>query len=69
MTVVRLPSGPPIVVSAGNNGVMSRWDDTGARLGAPIVVGPGSLAAVVAITLHDGRVALVCGSTDGRLSC
>ena len=69
LTVARMPSGPPIVVSSGNNGVLSRWDDTGARLGDPIVVGPGSLTAVVAVTLQDGRVALICGGTDGRLSC
>ena len=34
MTVARLPSGSPIVVSCGNDGVLCRWDDTGARLGA-----------------------------------
>lgn len=69
LTVARMPSGPPIVVSAGNNAVLSRWDDTGVRLGAPIVVGPGSLSAVVAVTLRDGTVALICAGTDGRLSC
>jgi WD40 repeat protein len=68
MTVARLPSGPPIVVSCGNDGVLCRWDDTGARLGAPIVVGP-ALSAVVAVTLSNGRVALICGGMDGRLSC
>src|SRR4029450_1269169 len=57
MTVARLPSGSPIVVSCSNDGVLCRWDDTGARLGAPIVVGPGALVAVVAVTLHNGRVA------------
>lgn len=69
LTIAGVPTGPPIVVSAGNNGVLSRWDSTGARLGTPIVVGPGSLAAVVPVTLQDGRVALICGGTDGRLTC
>ncbi|MGQ0717790.1 MAG: hypothetical protein ACT4NP_10855 [Pseudonocardiales bacterium] len=50
MTVARLPSGSPIVVSCSNDGVLCRWDDTGARLGAPIVVGPGALTAAVAVT-------------------
>jgi hypothetical protein len=68
LTVARVPSGSPVVVSAGNNGVLTRWDDTGARLGAPIVVGP-ALSSVVAVTLTDGRVTLICGGTDGRLSC
>ncbi|HET9257529.1 MAG TPA: P-loop NTPase fold protein, partial [Pseudonocardiaceae bacterium] len=63
------PSGPLILVSCGNDGVLCRWDDTGAHLGAPIVVGPGALVAVVAVTLPNGRVALICGSTAGRLSC
>ena len=69
MTAVRLPSGLPIVASCSNDGVLHRWDDNGAPLGAPIVVGPGALVAVVAVTLPNGRVALICGGTGGRLSC
>jgi WD40 repeat protein len=69
VTVARLPSVRPILVSCSNDAVLCRWDDTGARLGAPIVVGPGALVAVVAVTLPNGRVALVCGGVGGWLSC
>lgn len=69
MTVARLPSGPPIVVSCSNDGAVCRWDDTGAPLGTPIVIGPGALVAVVAVTLPNGRVALIAGSTASRLFC
>ncbi|HXT46084.1 MAG TPA: hypothetical protein VN748_18560 [Pseudonocardiaceae bacterium] len=39
------------------------------RTSGAIVVGPGALTAVVAVTLPNGHVALISGGTDGRLCC
>ncbi|HEU5157177.1 MAG TPA: P-loop NTPase fold protein [Streptosporangiaceae bacterium] len=69
LAVAEMPTGPSLVVAVGNNGGLSRWEDTGVRLGDPIIVGPGSLSDVVVVTLRDGKVALIGGDTNGRLSC
>ncbi|HEY8473696.1 MAG TPA: hypothetical protein VIL37_13825, partial [Natronosporangium sp.] len=69
LTVAEPVAGATNVVSAGNNGVLTRWDESGALAGPPIVVGPGSLSSVVTVDLRDRGPALICGGTDGRLSC
>jgi hypothetical protein len=69
LTVAHRPSGRSIVASCSTSGVLCRWDEAGVPLGAPVAVDGGALTGLVAITLTDGRSALVCSAADGRLSC
>ncbi|WP_208639429.1 WD40 repeat domain-containing protein [Streptomyces bobili] len=70
VSVGELPDGRPILLGAGHDGVMYRWDPvTGELLGtSPAGVGGGSTMAVGFVPSPDGAGLVVSGDEAGRIS-
>ncbi|MFF8189987.1 WD40 repeat domain-containing protein [Streptomyces bobili] len=70
VSVGELPDGRPILLGAGHDGVMYRWDVfTGELLGtSPAGVGGGSMMAVGFVPSPDGAGLVVSGDEAGRIS-